>query len=356
MARRHVVFHPLVVASVEPLTADSVAITFELPDRLRSDYAFSAGQHLTVEGDDGVRRSFSLCSTPSSGVLRIAVKRLPGGVFSDKQVDSLQVGDTLRVMTPAGRFVAVPDPSRQASYVAVAAGSGITPILSMVTALLEGEPHSCVTLVYANRTTATVMFLDEVHDLKDRFPTRFQLVHVLSREPRESELLSGRLDADRFERLLAAHVPVEEVDEWFLCGPQPMVLELHDLLRSRGAERVHTELFHAEPLTAPPPRRAADVGTDDGAASVTVRLDGRSSDLTLSPDGPSVLDAASAVRGDLPFACKGGVCGTCRARVVEGSVEMDLNYALEADEVAAGYVLTCQSHPTSARVVVDYDA
>jgi ring-1,2-phenylacetyl-CoA epoxidase subunit PaaE len=269
-------------------------------------------------------------------------------------VDRLRVGDTLEVSTPTGRFTTELDPTAARRYVAVAAGSGITPVLSIVAALLEGEPASFVTLVYANRTSRSVMFLDEVHDLKDRFPDRFQVLHVLSRETQDVELLSGRLDGERLRGLLGALVPVSLVDEWFLCGPQQMVEELRGVLADAGATRVHTELFHADPVPRAPVAALAD-GTE-GAASVTVRLDGRASEFSLRPDDVPVLEAAMRVRSDVPFACKGGVCGTCRARLVEGTVAMDANWALEPEEIERGYVLTCQSHPTSATVVLDYDA
>lgn len=349
-------FHPLRVARVDPLTDDAVAISFDVPEDLRDAYAFTAGQHLTIRGDDGERRSYSICVPPGSGALRIGVKRLPGGAFSDGVVGTLAPGDELDVMTPAGRFTHVPDPSAERTYVAVAAGSGITPVLSIVAAVLAGEPDSFVTLVYANRTHRSVMFLDEVADLKDVYGARLQLLHVLSREATEVELLSGRLDAERLTRILDALVPWKSVDAWFLCGPQQMVAELSDALLDTGVPRaaIHTELFHAEPVERAPVTELAD--TADGSAAVTVRLDGRASDFALRPDGPSVLEAAQAVRSDVPFACKGGVCGTCRAKVVEGSVAMDVNYALEPEEIERGYVLTCQSHPTSPRLVVDYDA
>ena len=354
MAAPHAVFHPLRVARIDELTDDSVAITFDVPEELRDDYAFVHGQHLNIRGGDDVRRSYSLCTPPSSGVLRIGVKRLPGGAFSEGVVDRLQIGDELEVMTPAGRFTTDLDPSSAKRYVVVAAGSGITPVLSIAAAILEGEPASFITLVYANRTSSSVMFLDEVHGLKDRFPERFQIVHVLSREEQDVEVLSGRLDGERFGRLLDTLVPDRGVDDWFLCGPQQMVDELRGVLTGRGVTRVHTELFHADPVPRAPVSALVD-GTD-GAAAVTIRLDGRASDLSLRPDGVSVLEAALQVRGDLPFACRGGVCGTCRARLVEGTVQMDVNYALEPEEIERGYVLTCQSHPTSAKVVLDYDA
>ncbi len=354
MSKSHAAFHSLKVAAIDELTDDSVAITFDVPDDLRDDYAFAHGQHLSIRGGDDVRRSYSICTPPSSGVLRIGVKRLPGGAFSEEVVSRLRPGDELEVMTPAGRFTTELDPSAAKRYVAIAAGSGITPVLSIVAAILEGEPGAFVTLVYANRTSRSVMFLDEVHDLKDRFAERFQILHVLSRETKDVELLSGRLDAERLRGILGAFVPAKDVDDWFLCGPQEMVGELRGVLAEEGATRIHTELFHADPVPRAPVA-ALDDGAE-GAASVTIRLDGRSSEFSLRPDDVGVLDAGLRVRSDLPFACKGGVCGTCRARLVEGTVQMDANYALEPDEIEKGYVLTCQSHPTSAKVVLDYDA
>jgi ring-1,2-phenylacetyl-CoA epoxidase subunit PaaE len=348
-------FHPLRVAAVEPLTDDSVAISFQVPPELADAYRFVHGQHLTIRGDDGERRSFSICTTPTSGVLKIGVKKLPGGAFSEGVVGTLHLGDELDVMTPAGRFTTRLDPASAKVYVAIAAGSGITPIISIVSTILEEEPRAQVLLVYANRTHRTIMFLDDLHDLKDRFPERFQLVHVLSREQQDVELFSGRLDGDRLARILKSLLPAEEVDEWFLCGPQQMVVDLRQVILDHGvdAHAVHTELFHADVA----PRRSEPVSASvEGAAHVTIKLDGRTSDFDLRPDGVGVLEAALQVRSDLPFACRGGVCGTCRAKLVEGTVTMDAIYALEPEEMDAGYVLTCQSHPTSERVVLDYDA
>ena len=359
MSASHSVFHPLTVASIEPVTDDSVAITFEVPEALREDYAFSHGQHLTVRtelaGDD-VRRNYSICSPAGSGVLRVAVKRLPGGAFSEHALDVLRPGDVLDVMTPSGRFFTELDPAHRKHYVCVAAGSGITPILSIVASVLAAEPRSSVTLLYGNRTHSSVMFLEELEDLKDTYPDRFQLLHVLSREPQEVELFSGRLDADRMGRILDGLLPPDTVDEWFLCGPFEMVSDLRKLLVKEGVPKrqIHAEVFHVE--SAPPVRRAPVETVEGEGAKVTITLDGRRSTFTLPTDGPAVLDAALRVRADAPFACKGGVCGTCRAKVVEGTVEMDTNWALEPDEVEKGYVLTCQSHPTSDTVVLDYDA
>jgi ring-1,2-phenylacetyl-CoA epoxidase subunit PaaE len=258
-------------------------------------------------------------------------------------------------MTPAGRFTTRLEPSSRKVYVAIAAGSGITPIISIVSTILEEEPRAQVLLVYANRTHRTIMFLDDLHDLKDRFADRFQLVHVLSREQQDVELFSGRLDGERLSRILKSLLPAEDVDEWFLCGPQQMVVDLRQVILDHGVEAhaIHTELFHAEPVPRAAPSGPTSV---EGAAHVTIKLDGRSSDFELRPDGVGVLEAALQVRSDLPFACRGGVCGTCRAKLVEGTVAMDVNYALEPEEMDEGYVLTCQSHPTSERVVLDYDA
>ncbi|MDN4160683.1 2Fe-2S iron-sulfur cluster-binding protein [Nocardioides abyssi] len=341
-------FHALEVADVEELTDEAVAISLRVPPELAAAYTSTPGQHVSLRTPgDAERRSYSLCTAPAPDLLRIGVKRLPGGAFSDGVVRTLRPGDRLEVMTPTGSFTVAPDPTAQRRYGAVAAGSGITPVLPIVAALLEGEPRSQVTLVRVDRTQRSVMFLDEVHDLKDRFPGRLQLLHLLTREQQDVELLSGRLDADRARRLLDVF-GLHDVEEWFVCGPQQLVADLRDVLPGR----VHTELFHADAVPRPP----VVAPTVAGAAHVVVRRDGRSTELALRPDGPPVLEAALAVRGDLPWACRGGVCGTCRARVVEGSVAMDAAWALEPDEVAAGHVLTCQAHPTSDRVVLDFDA
>ncbi|MGH3356543.1 MAG: 1,2-phenylacetyl-CoA epoxidase subunit PaaE [Nocardioidaceae bacterium] len=357
---RHAVFHELRVADVEQLTDDAVAITFDVPPGLADEYRFVQGQHLSVRtelaGDD-VRRNYSICAPVESGRLRIAVKRLDGGAFSAYALDRLQPGDALEVMTPTGRFFTELDPANARHYCCIAAGSGITPILSIAATTLETEPDSTVTLLYANRTSKTVMFLEDLEDLKDRFPERFHLVHLLSREPRDVELFSGRLDRQRLERLTETILPVETVDDWFLCGPYEMVVELRETLTGAGVDprHVHAELFHVGP--APPPRRRTEppeLGAE--GADVTIVLDGRRSRFRLGAADVPVLDAALAVRSDAPFACKGGVCGTCRAKLVEGSVEMDQNWALEPEELERGYVLTCQSHPTSETLVLDYDA
>jgi ring-1,2-phenylacetyl-CoA epoxidase subunit PaaE len=357
MTRRRATFHPLTVKAIDVITDDSVAITFEVPDDFAAEYEFTAGQHLTVRraGDD-VRRSYSICSAAGSGVLRIAVKRIPGGEFSSYAANELKPGDTIDVMTPLGRFGTELDPANAKHYAFIAAGSGITPVISLVATTLAVEPESRVTLLYGNRTAGSVMFADDLADLKDRYAERLHLVHVLSRESTEVELFSGRIDRDRLGRMIDAILPVKSVDEWFLCGPYAMVVGAQELLLEQGVPRetVHAELFHVGDEA--PVTRAEETVIDEDAAEVTVILDGRRSTFALGEHAKVVLDATLAVRTDAPFACKGGVCGTCRAKVVEGSVRMDTNWALEPDEIRAGYVLTCQSHPTSEKVVLDFDA
>ncbi|MFJ6213363.1 1,2-phenylacetyl-CoA epoxidase subunit PaaE [Streptomyces sp. NPDC092296] len=356
-ARPRPAFHRLRIAGVEPLCDDAAAVRFEVPADLADAYAFRPGQCLTlrrlVDGRDE-RRSYSLCS-PAGGPLRIAVREVPGGLFSHWLVREARPGDTVEVLPPSGAFT--PEPSQPGSHVLLAAGSGITPMLSIAASVLAWDDRSQVTLVYGNRRADTVMFADELADLKDRHPTRFQLVHVLSREARDAELLSGRLDPQRLAALLAGFVDVPAVDHWWLCGPYELVRGARELLVGLGVPtaRVHQELFHAEDELPPEPVRHDGDGAPAGPVSdVTVVLDGRATELRLPRDWP-VLDGAQRSRPDLPFACKGGVCGTCRALVVDGEVRMRRNYALEEAEVDAGYVLTCQALPVSDRVVVDYD-
>jgi ring-1,2-phenylacetyl-CoA epoxidase subunit PaaE len=348
--------HTLRVGEVEPVTDDSVAITFEVPPELGDDFDFAHGQHLVV-ARGGLRRTYSICAPAGSKQLRVAVKRLPGGAFSGWAHSELRPGDELDVMTPGGSFTTPLDPAQAKRYAAIAAGSGITPILSIVATVLEREPDSEVALLYGNRTSQSIMFLEELEDLKDRHPERFELFHVLSREPQPADLLSGRLDRERLSRFFETVLPVDDVDEWFLCGPLELIEASRELLRERGVDRdrIHREVFHVDGEPVRDARPAYEDALPAEAATVTVRLDGRETTLVVDPAGPSVLDALVAVRADAPYACKGGVCGTCRARVIDGSVHMDRCYALEEAEVEAGFVLACQSHPTTAGVTLDFD-
>lgn len=353
--KRRPTFHPLPVEAVDRLTDDAVAVTFAVPAELRAVFGFEAGQHLTVRRQGGNdRRSYSICSTPrelaTKGLLRIGVKQVPDGLFSTWACGGMCAGDVVDVLPPLGHFTTAFDPARAMHYGAIVAGSGITPVLSLLTTALETEPESRFTLLYGNRYTRSVMFGEELADLKDRYPARFHLVHVFSREP-QADLLSGRLDADRLARIFSSGlVDPATVDEWFLCGPYGLVLDAKSTLGERV--RVHSELFHVD---AEPPAPRERPATTAAATKATIRLDGRESTFDMAPD-ERVLDAALKVRPELPYACKGGVCSTCKAQVVEGQVEMARNYALEPDETARGYVLTCQAVPISPNLVVDYDS
>jgi ring-1,2-phenylacetyl-CoA epoxidase subunit PaaE len=343
-------FHPLTVTRVEPLTEDSAAITFGVPGRLAAAFAFAPGQSLTIRRGQE-RRSYSVCS-PAGTPLRIGVREVAGGAVSGWLVHEVRPGDVIEAQVPGGSFT--PDIAAAADHVLIAAGSGITPMMSIAASVLAGCDDSTVTLLYGNRRSGTVMFADEVADLKDAYPARMQLVHVLSREPQEVELHSGRLDRARLARLLPAAVSVADIDHWWLCGPLGMVADALDVLSDLGvpAGRVHRELFWVG--DDPPAQVCHDEGAPVAGAEVTVILDGRSSAFAL-PAGTTVLDGAQRVRSDLPFACKGGVCGTCRAKLVSGEVTMRRNYALEPGEVDAGYVLTCQAVPKTDELTVDYD-
>ncbi|MEU6034238.1 1,2-phenylacetyl-CoA epoxidase subunit PaaE [Actinomadura sp. NPDC047616] len=356
--RRRAAFHALRVTEVERLCRDAVAVSFEVPDALADEYAFRPGQFLTlrrvVDGREE-RRSYSICA-PAGAAPRIGVREIPGGALSSWLVHQVRPGDLVEVLPPSGGFT--PDLGRPAHHVLIAAGSGITPVLSIAASALR-DPASRVSLLYGNRRSDTVMFADELADLKDAHPDRFELVHVLSREPREAELFSGRLDAARLRALLPLLLPVRDVDHWWLCGPFGMVTDARAVLAGLGVpdDRVHQELFHVDDVP-PEPVRHLDERPPEGAGpatEVTIVLDGRATTVT-QPRDATVLDAAQRVRPDLPFACKGGVCGTCRARVVDGRADMRRNFALEPSELAAGFVLTCQATPATDRLTIDYDS
>jgi ring-1,2-phenylacetyl-CoA epoxidase subunit PaaE len=341
-------FHPLTVATVDPLTDDAAAVTFDVPAGLAETFAFAPGQSVTVRrGDD--RRSYSICA-PAGRPPRIGVREVAGGAISGWLVREVRPGDVIDVQAPAGSFT--PDLSVPGHHVLIAAGSGITPVLSIAASLLAAR--SRVTLLYGNRRADSVMFADEVADLKDAHPDRMQLVHVLSREAQEVDLYAGRLDPDKLRALLPVTVDVPAVSHWWLCGPFGMVTGALEVLAGLGVprDRIHRELFYVE--DEPPPEAQHAEITGPGA-EVTVVLDGRSTTVTIPPGMP-ILDGAQKARADLPFACKGGVCGTCRALVTDGKVSMRRNYALEDSELAAGYVLTCQSLPATETVTVDYDS
>jgi len=344
------VFHRVPVAGVERLTEDSVLISFDVPDDLRDEFSFEPGQHITVRTDgEDVRRNYSICSSAASDSLAIAVKHIPGGTFSTFAMEELQPGATLELMTPTGTFGTSLDPVAARNYVAIAAGSGITPILSILQTTLAVETESRFTLVYGNRDADSTMFRAKLDDLESRYADRLQIIHVRSRDPRHPAGLRGRVDRPKLEHWLSSEMDADSVDEWFLCGPVEMVTDLRDVLLERDVEpgRVHVELFHGYQQ----PKNA------DGfePATVMVNLRGREHEVSLDA-GDTVLESALKAGLDAPYACLGGACGTCKAKVLLGSVAMEQNFALSPATVEAGFVLTCQSHPTTPSVTVDYDA
>ncbi len=362
-ARKRAKFNELRVAEVRPLTDSSVEVTFEVPGELAGEYDYSAGQYLalraTIEGEE-VRRSYSICRPPRDGRISVAIKRDVGGLFSNWANDTLRPGQAIDVMTPQGTFTSRLDELDGKQVVGIAAGSGITPVITMAHRVLEQSGTARFDLLYTNKSSLDVMFVEELAELKDRYPDRLALHHVLSREQRSAPIMSGRLDEQRLRTILTAIIPTSRVDEWVLCGPFELVQLTRDLLAELGVDETHIrfELFTAgEPGEQAPRAREITIERGEKTFAIDFTLDGTSSSVE-SPisANETVLNAALRVRQDVPFACAGGVCGTCRARVVEGSVSMHENYALESDEIENGYVLTCQSRPTSDRVVVDYDA
>ncbi|HVZ55056.1 MAG TPA: 1,2-phenylacetyl-CoA epoxidase subunit PaaE [Chitinophagaceae bacterium] len=352
-------FHRLPVRSIRRETPDCVSIVLAVPPELREVFSFTAGQNLTlrarVDGQD-IRRSYSICSAPGDGELRVAVKRVPGGIFSGYANDRLRPGDYLEVLPPTGQFFTALHQEHQKKYLAFAAGSGITPVISIIKSTFTTEPRSTFTLVYGNRTISSVIFLEELEGLKNKYLDRFQLIYLFSRESTDTPLNNGRLDGNKLLEL-GRILDYAGFDAFFLCGPQDMIFGTQEFLKKAGIDerKIHFELFTV-PGKQPAQDPLAEAGGQPGTNSrVTVRIDGRSFDLDLDREAEPILDAALKKGADLPFACKGGVCGTCRARVLEGEVTMEVNWALEPEEVARGYILTCQSHPKTPKVVVDFD-
>jgi ring-1,2-phenylacetyl-CoA epoxidase subunit PaaE len=371
-------FRTLTIEDVRRETADCVSVAFAIPAGLKEEFGYRQGQNITVRmkvGGEEVRRSYSICSSPLESELRIAIKKVPGGVFSTWANERLAVGSQLEVLPPSGRFYTEVSPENRKDYLAFAAGSGITPVISLIKTTLAVEPESRFTLVYGNRHRLSIIFREELEALKNRYIDRFSLYHILSREEMDIPLFQGRIDVQKCVELCDRLIDLHSLDEVFLCGPEQMIFSVKDWLEGQGVERrrIHFELFHTlegggavrlglveegGPLGGGPLTEGASGfgGGLNRVSRVTVRLDGLSHTFDLPFEGSSILQAALMEGVDLPFACKGGVCATCRARLLEGKVEMDANYALEADELEAGFVLTCQSHPRSDKVVVDFDS
>lgn len=349
-------FHSLTVAKVVPETRDAVTITFAIPDALQAEYAFRPGQHLTVKarlGGEELRRCYSICRSRSPAEISVAVKAIDGGRFSRYAQSDICQGMVLDVMVPQGHFGYQPQAGREADYLAIAAGSGITPMMAIIGATLATEANSRFTLIYGNRSSSSMMFRQALADLKDRYPQRLQVVHLFSQESMDSDLLQGRIDGEKLHALSARLLDFSRFDEAFICGPAVMMDEAETALRELGMaeNRIHLERFNTPRSSV---KRATGVQTE--GRTVTIRQDGRDRQIALTAEDDSILDAALRQGADLPFACKGGVCATCKCKVLRGEVAMAANYSLEADELAAGYVLSCQALPTSGDVVVDFDA
>ncbi len=353
-------FHTLEVADVRQETRDAISIAFAVPDELKQTYRYREGQYLVlrsqIDGEE-VRRSYSICSSPADDELRIAVKRISGGLFSNYLNDRARKGLAIEAMPPAGQFHGELDPARHGHYLGVAAGSGITPIYSIIKTTLESEPHSEFTLFYANRATASTILREQLEDLKNRFMGRLNLVYIMTREQQDIDLYNGRLDADKCRALFDHWLQVPELTAAFLCGPQTMIETVREQLEAHRLDpsRIHYELFAPTGGNQARKPREQNASAAVELCDVTVIADGRSISFELARNSSNILDAGNAQGADLPYSCKAGVCSTCRARVVEGEVEMDANFALEDYEVKAGYVLSCQCYPVTDKVVLDFD-
>lgn len=355
-------FHSLRVRNVEKETDECVSIEFEVPEELKEVFQFKQGQNLTIKktlkGEE-LRRNYSICTSPTENKLKVAVKKSEGGVFSTWANEKLKAGDVLEVLPPTGKFYTELNPSQKKNYVAFAAGSGITPVLSIIKTTLATEPKSTFTLVYGNRTKNSIIFKEELEAIKDKYIDRFRIYHILSREMTDAEINNGRIDVAKLELLSGKLINLKTCDEFFLCGPEEMVFCIKGYLEGRGVplDKIHFELFTVPGQKQSTVSNQPLIKTEEGLkANVSVKLDGIMFDFDLAYESESILDAALKQGADLPYACKGGVCTTCKAKLIEGKVSMDVNWGLEPDEVAKGYILTCQSHPQTEKVVVDFDA
>ncbi len=356
-------FYPLRISQIRRETDNAVCLSFDVPDALADRFTFIQGQYLTLRSDiDGrdVRRSYSICSGVDEGLLQVAVKRVQGGVFSTFANESLGIGGSIDVMPPMGTFFTRLHENNEHNYLCIAAGSGITPILSIIKTILSQEPKGHVTLLYGNQRVATIMFKEELAAIKNKHLPRFQWINILSRERQDIEILNGRINNKKGGELIRHLLDLHSVHAFFLCGPEAMISEVSRGLRAEGVDegRIHYELFaaSADDAAARVARHHERAMKMAGMVSaVTVVADGRETQFELTADGENILDGALDNGVDLPFACKGGVCATCKAKLIDGEVDMDLNHALQQDELDAGYVLTCQAHPMTDKVVIDFD-
>ena len=367
-------FHSLCIKEIRKETPECVSVLFDIPDKLKNDFLFKQGQSLTMRAtirNEEARRTYSICSSPLDNEIRVAIKKADGGLFSTFANEILKPGDQLEVMEPVGKFYTDLDPTQKKNYLAFAAGSGITPVISLIKTTLATEPASSFTLVYGNRNRGSIIFFEELEGIKNKFLQRFNFINILSREKTDVPIYSGRINSDKLQDL-SKLINYEKMDEIFICGPEEMIFSVKDFMEQKKIDKkkIHFELF-----TTPGKQQATGnrqqaidnkqqtTGNEQQAignkattkSKITVKLDGRSFDFELGFNDEAILDAALKQGADLPYACKGGVCCTCKARLIEGEVEMDVHWGLEDEEIEQGYILTCQSHPRTEKVMVDFD-
>jgi len=353
-------FHEVKVSDVYKETKDTVVVEFDIPKNLEDAFRFKQGQHLTLRkiiGDEDVRRSYSLCSSPLDKQWKVAIKQIPGGVFSTYANTELKSGDTIELMEPSGNFYVDLEPKATKNYIAFAAGSGITPMLSIIKTHLLSEPHSTFKLFYLNRTVKSIIFKEEIERLKNQFFGRFQVFYFLTKEQRDIPFLNGRFDKEKLAVLTKTFIDIEDTSDCFICGPQEMIFLIRDELEAAGLpkERIHFELFFSGDSEAAKLHVAEVLENKVEGTDVTIIDGGKEFHFIMEDDYDNILDGALAAGADLPFACKGGVCSTCKCKLIEGSVEMKVNYALEEKEVQQNFILSCQAVPTTDKIVVDFD-
>lgn len=352
-------FHPLTIRTIKKETDDCVSVTFDVPEILQPHFLFKEGQNITIRKEingEELRRSYSLCTAPHEGLLKVAIKKVDGGLFSSFANHNLNKGDTLEVMPPTGKFNAHNKYNAAGNFLAIAAGSGITPVISIIKHTLNVAPASSFTLIYGNKSRSSIIFFDELEGLKNKYMERFNFINILSQERTDAEINYGRIDEAKLEALQHL-VSFEAFNEVYICGPEQMIFATEKFLLNRNINKskIHFELFTTPGQTFAASKTAVEQEDTGPKSTVNIKVDGRSFEFDLGFNSESILDAALKKGADLPFACKGGVCCTCRAKLVEGEVSMDVNYALEPEEVAAGFILTCQSHPLTDKVVIDFD-
>ena len=354
-------FHALKVKEVKKETNDCVSVLFDVPEHLKEDFQFTQGQSLTMRAilnGEEVRRTYSICSSPLEQQLKVAIKKVEGGAFSIFANEKLKKDDLLEVMPPIGRFYTTLDVANKKQYIGFAAGSGITPLLSIIKTTLAAEPESSFTLVYGNKTRSSIIFFEELEGLKNNYINRFNLIHILSRERTDADLNFGRISKEKCEQLFQKLLNIEATDEFFICGPEDMIFSVKDFLESKGIseKKIHFELFTTPGQKKTVSHKQQAAQQEGPSSNISIKLDGRSFDFTIPINSDmSILDAAMQQGADVPYACKGGVCCTCKAKLLEGEVKMDVHWGLEEEEIEQGYILTCQSHPVTQRVTVDFD-